>query len=104
MYESTLCLEYGYAPACFTFYIPHQAIFLSPCVDCPSCPAYLNSIGLATWSVWVAIKKYCLSFLSCECTYVYPCQVDISMCHYEFYLVLLFAQFSCMVFNSLSGG
>ena len=26
--------------------------------DCPSYPAHLNSIGKATWAIWVATKKY----------------------------------------------
>ena len=44
-----------------------QAVFHYCYPDCPSCLAYLNSIGLATWAVWAAIKKQNLNFQACIC-------------------------------------
>ena len=31
------------------------SVFLYCCPECPSCLAHLNSIGCATWAIWVAI-------------------------------------------------
>ena len=36
-------------------------VFLYCCLDCPGCPAHLNSTGRETWAIWVEIKKHSLN-------------------------------------------
>ena len=45
------------------FFIVFEAVFPYSCPDYQSSPAHLNSIGLATWVIRMAITKYRLTFI-----------------------------------------
>ena len=45
-------LVFYYALFLFVSVVYHQAVLFYCCPDCPSCQAYLNSIGWVTWAIW----------------------------------------------------
>ena len=39
-----------------------QAVFVYCCLDCPKCPAQLNSTDKETWVILVELNKYSINF------------------------------------------